>query len=86
MKRHAGELATVALFAAVLVWRAAEGKEITWAAILFGSYAWIWGSRALARRYALPNWSPSEAYITRLRRWRRDRQKGPASSRAQPPS
>jgi hypothetical protein len=86
MKEYAGELTVLALFAAVVVWRAVEGRELTWSLVVFGSLVLAWGGRAVGTRYGLPAWSPKEAYITRLRRWRRDRQEGPASSRAPRPS
>jgi hypothetical protein len=63
--------ATVILAPVVIL---AVTGSVGWAAIVLGVEALLGvAGRTVARRLGLPAWTPEEAYITRLQRWRRTR-------------
>ena len=49
----------------------ATGRSAVLVAIVCACVAVAMGAPLFARKLGLPRWTPDEAYVTRLRRWRR---------------
>jgi hypothetical protein len=72
MKNRRLDVGLLLALGAVIIVRASQGQNVAWPLGVFLVGPVAIGARIVADRYDLPHWSPGEAYVTRLRRWRRE--------------